>query len=76
MNRSQLLKKKIREAGEALGALERDRRVADAALVSEGTGIRERLEKLRLEVGLVTRLDREAQEVYRDRKRELDDLGS
>ena len=47
-------------------------RVAQAA---EQAGLNERLEKLRVEVGLVARLEREAQEVYRGRREELSSLG-
>ena len=75
ISRATLLRNKIRQAGDALTNLEREAHVARVASVNEASGIRDRLEKLRLEVGLVTRLDREGQEVYRARLRELDDLG-
>lgn len=45
------------------------------ALQAEDAGITDRLEKLRMEVGLVSRREREAQEEYRARKYELDALG-
>lgn len=46
-------------------------RIAQAA---EEAALSERLEKLRNEVSLVSRIEREAQELYRERKRELDEL--
>jgi len=44
------------------------------ALGAEQVALGERLERLRGEVGLVSRLEREAQETYRETKMELDEL--
>lgn len=52
-----------------------DIETARAAQVSEDLALRERLEGLRGEVGTLSRLEREAQEVYRERKAELESLG-
>ncbi|KAF2656660.1 hypothetical protein K491DRAFT_691867 [Lophiostoma macrostomum CBS 122681] len=72
--RSTLLQQKIVDAS---GALEKTRRELDAARTmqySEQTAISRRLESLRDEVNFVSRREREAQELYRTRKEELDNL--
>ncbi|KAK4543526.1 Pre-mRNA-splicing factor cef1 [Oleoguttula mirabilis] len=63
--------------GEAAGVLERttlDGEVARCALVAEEAGMGARLEGLRAEVTLVGRREREAQEVFRGRREELEGL--
>jgi pre-mRNA-splicing factor CDC5/CEF1 len=72
--RSTLLQQKIVDAS---GALEKARRELDAARTmqySEQTAISRRLESLRDEANFVSRREREAQELYRTRKDELDSL--
>jgi len=72
--RSKTLQKKIAEAADFLARTKMDIETATIAQAVENAGIDERLEKLRVEVGLVSRLEREAQEVYRTRRQELDGL--
>ncbi|KAF1840844.1 uncharacterized protein K460DRAFT_370825, partial [Cucurbitaria berberidis CBS 394.84] len=73
-NRAALLSEKI---GGAFGALEMAKRDLEAARTmqySEQTAIDRRLEGLRAEVQFVTKREREAQELYRTRRDELDSL--
>lgn len=72
--RNKMLLDKISEAATYLEKLKSERLLAEIARTHEDTGIRERLDKARAEVGLVGRLEREAQEVYRVQKHELDAL--
>jgi pre-mRNA-splicing factor CDC5/CEF1 len=72
--RAKMLRQKIVEAAEAL---EKARHTLDAfqtLQIAEEGAIATRLEGLREEVGFVARREREAQEVYRRRKEELDGL--
>jgi pre-mRNA-splicing factor CDC5/CEF1 len=74
IKRNALLRTKI---GEAYGALERAKVELDSARTmqySEEIAISRRLESLRDEVNFVSKREREAQELYRSRKDELDSL--
>ncbi|KAB8218471.1 hypothetical protein BDV33DRAFT_192720 [Aspergillus novoparasiticus] len=73
-NRAKMLRTKILEAS---AALEKSKDELDAfrnLQISEEAAISRRLEKLRDDVAFVMRREREAQEVYRTRKEELDEL--
>ncbi|RDW74679.1 putative cell division control protein (Cdc5) [Aspergillus mulundensis] len=73
-NRAKMLRTKITEAHTAL---ERSKDELDAfrtLQISEEAAIFRRLEKLREDVAFVMRREREAQEQYRSRKEELDEL--
>ena len=74
MARSKTLRQKISEAADFLArtSIEVDtKRIAGA---QEEAGLNERLEKLRDEVNVVARREREAQGVFRDRREELEGL--
>ncbi|EOA82155.1 Pre-mRNA-splicing factor cef1 [Exserohilum turcicum] len=74
VKRSALLREKI---GGAFAALEKARdnlNTARTAQYNEQTAIELRLERLRDEVQFVTKREREAQDLYRRRKEELDNL--
>jgi pre-mRNA-splicing factor CDC5/CEF1 len=74
IKRAALLRTKI---GDAFGALERAKVELDSARTmqySEENAIARRLESLREEVSFVSKREREAQELYRSRKDELDSL--
>jgi pre-mRNA-splicing factor CDC5/CEF1 len=74
MKRAALLRTKI---GDAFGALEKARMILDSARTmqyNEELAIGRRLESLRDEVSFVSKREREAQELYRARKDELDSL--
>ncbi|PNS18444.1 Pre-mRNA-splicing factor cef1 [Sphaceloma murrayae] len=75
MARAKTLRSKIVEAADFLAKTRIDIDTARAAQASEDAAIRDRLENLRGEVGLVNRLEREAQETYRERRAELEALG-
>ncbi|KAI1082695.1 pre-mRNA splicing factor component-domain-containing protein [Whalleya microplaca] len=67
------------KTGEAFEALEKANFALNAfktLAVSEEIAVRSRLEALREEVGYVTRREREAQELYRQMKEELDALAN
>ncbi|KAF2704464.1 hypothetical protein K504DRAFT_461224 [Pleomassaria siparia CBS 279.74] len=73
-NRSKLLRQKI---GDAAMALEKGKIELDSVrtmMFSEQSAISRRLDSLREEVNLVARREREAQELYRARKEELEGL--
>ncbi|KAF7591116.1 CDC5 cell division cycle 5-like protein [Aspergillus hancockii] len=73
-NRAKMLRTKILEAS---AVLEKSKDELDAfrnLQISEEGAISRRLEKLRDDVAFVMRREREAQEVYRTRKEELDEL--
>ncbi|KAL2853440.1 hypothetical protein BJY01DRAFT_232211 [Aspergillus pseudoustus] len=73
-NRAKMLRTKITEAH---SALEKSRDELDAfrtLQISEEAAVSRRLEKLREDVAFVMRREREAQEQYRSRKEELDEL--
>ncbi|KAF4549215.1 Pre-mRNA-splicing factor cef1-like protein [Elsinoe fawcettii] len=74
MARAKTLRNKIAEAADFLTKTRIDIDTARAAQVSEGAAIRDRLDKLKEEVTLVNRLEREAQETYRERRAELETL--
>ena len=74
MKRAALLRSKI---GEAFNALERARFELDSTRTmqySEQTAVSRRLESLREEVSFVSKREREAQELYRTRRDELQEL--
>ncbi|KAH7080349.1 pre-mRNA splicing factor component-domain-containing protein [Paraphoma chrysanthemicola] len=74
IKRAALLRTRI---GDAFGALEKAKVELDSARTmqySEESAIGRRLESLRDEVSFVSRREREAQELYRSRKDELDSL--
>ncbi len=73
--RQKMLKGRINEAYDALGTAGNALESFRTLQIAEGAAINGRLEKLREEVGYVSRREREAQEVYRSRKEELDSLG-
>jgi pre-mRNA-splicing factor CDC5/CEF1 len=72
--RAKLLRKKIEDAAEALDNSQISLETVRTQVGSEDLAIAARLEKLRGEVTLVSMREREAQEVYRARKEELDSL--
>lgn len=75
-NRAKTLRQKIIEAAEE--ALEKTRVELDThrtAQLLEESAIARRLEYLREEVTIIGRREREAQDLYRARKEELDDVG-
>lgn len=72
--RSALLREKIGGAFAALEKARDDVNTARTAQYNEQTAIEHRLERLRDEVQFVTRREREAQDLYRRRKEELDSL--
>lgn len=74
IGRSKALRQKISEAADFLARTRVDGEVKRVAHGAEQVALSERLERLRGEVGLVSRLEREAQETYRERKSELDGL--
>lgn len=73
-NRDKLLRQKIVDASEAARATVRDLNCFKTLQVHETAGITSRLEALRGEVGYLEKREREAQELYRRRKEELDGL--
>jgi pre-mRNA-splicing factor CDC5/CEF1 len=75
MNRSKVLRTKIGQAAEALEKVKLESETARLKMAGEEAGMLERLEKLRDEVAWVSRREREAQEVFRQRKEELRELG-
>lgn len=74
MARSKTLRQKISEAADFLAKTTLDMETARLAQQAEDAGINDRLEKLRDEVALVSRREREAQEEYRARRSELEAL--
>jgi pre-mRNA-splicing factor CDC5/CEF1 len=74
VKRSNLLREKIGGAFAALEKARDDLNTARTAQYGEQTAIARRLESLRDEVQFVTKREREAQELYRKRKEELDGL--
>lgn len=71
MERAKKLRSKISEASEFLERTREQIEVGRQAQIAEEAVIAERLEKLRDEVALVSRREREAQEDYRARREEL-----
>ncbi|KAF2255701.1 hypothetical protein BU26DRAFT_512671 [Trematosphaeria pertusa] len=74
MKRSGLLRQKIHDASSALEKAKMDLDSTRTMQYSEQSAIGWRLESLRDEVSFVSRREREAQELYRTRKDELDNL--
>jgi pre-mRNA-splicing factor CDC5/CEF1 len=72
--RATTLRQKIKEASEALEKASLSLDAFKALQVSEEAAIQRRLESLREEVGFVAKREREAQDLYRSRKEELDGL--
>ncbi|KAG9237816.1 pre-mRNA splicing factor component-domain-containing protein [Amylocarpus encephaloides] len=73
-NRSKILRTKIGEAAEALSKATRSLDAFRTLQISEEAAIQRRLEGLREEVNFVSRREREAQDLYRLRKDELNGL--
>lgn len=73
-NRAKTLRSKILEASEALPKVQDDLDSFRTLQISEEAAISRRLERLREEVSFVMRREREAQELYKTRKDELDEL--
>lgn len=73
-NRAKMLRSKIVEANTALNKAKNDLNSFHTLQISEESALARRLEKLRDDVAFVLRREREAQEVFRGRKDELDEL--
>ncbi|KAK0643645.1 pre-mRNA splicing factor component-domain-containing protein [Cercophora newfieldiana] len=73
-NRAEMLRKKIREAHDALEKASNALSGFKVLQTSEEAAIQRRLASLRAEVGFVSTREREAQELYRRNKAELDEL--
>ncbi|KAJ9235840.1 hypothetical protein DTO271D3_686 [Paecilomyces variotii] len=73
-SRAKTLRSKIVEAGVALEKAKIELNTFSALQVSEEAALSMRLEKLRDEVAFISRREREAQELYKSRKDELDEL--
>ncbi|KAL4901891.1 hypothetical protein BDW74DRAFT_169859 [Aspergillus multicolor] len=73
-NRAKMLRTKITEAHTALEKSKDELDAFRTLQISEEAAISRRLEKLREDVAFVMRREREAQEQYRSRKEELDEL--
>lgn len=73
-NRSEMLRKKIGEASEALEKARNALSGFQRLSISEEAAIKRRQESLRDEVNFISRREREAQELYRKYKEELMDL--
>ena len=74
LERQKRLRAKIGELGGFLDQSKLDLEVSRLALVAEEAEIASRSEGLREEVAFVAKREREAQEEYRVRKEELDEL--
>ncbi|KAI9045054.1 putative cell division control protein (Cdc5) [Aspergillus affinis] len=73
-NRAKMLRTKILEASSALEKSKDELNAFRNLQISEDSALAHRLERLRDEVSFTMRREREAQEVYRTRKDELDEL--
>ncbi|KAL2817383.1 hypothetical protein BJX63DRAFT_419643 [Aspergillus granulosus] len=73
-NRAKMLRTKITEAHTALEKSKDELDAFRTLQISEEAAVSRRLEKLREDVAFVMRREREAQEQYRSRKEELDEL--
>lgn len=73
-NRAKVLRSKILEASAALPKAQDDLDSFRTLQISEEAAVSQRLERLRDEVSFVMRREREAQELYKSRKDELDEL--
>ena len=74
MMRAKTLRQKISEAADFLAKTSIDVDVKRIAAAAEEAGLNERLEKIREEVNVVARREREAQGTFRERKEELSSL--
>lgn len=72
--RAKMLRQKIAEAAEALEKTSNSLDSFRTLQIAEEAAISSRLESLRDEVGFISRREREAQELYRRRKEELEGL--
>ena len=73
-HRAKMLRQKIIETAADLEKAKMELDTARTMQIAEDAAIWSRLERLREEVHVVSRREREAQEDYRSRKEELDDL--
>lgn len=73
-NRAKMLRTKILEAGAALPKAQDDLDAFRSLQISEEAAVSRRLERLREQVSFMMRREREAQELYKSRKDELDEL--
>ncbi|KAK5740837.1 Pre-mRNA-splicing factor cef1 [Elasticomyces elasticus] len=73
--RQKVLKAKIAQAAAKLEGMRVEGETGRWAMVAEEGGVGERMEELRGEVEFVSRREREAQDVYRGRREELEGLG-
>lgn len=69
-----MLRQKIGEAADALSKASYSLDAFKTLQISEDVAISRRLEDLRERVGFVSKREREAQELYRQRKEELTEL--
>lgn len=76
MSRSKTLRQKTVEAAGALEKAKMELETKHNASYGEDAAISSRLERLRSEVEGVMRRERQAQEVYRERRSELQALGT
>lgn len=74
--RAKTLRQKIVEAADALEKARLGLDTARTAQIAEEAAVGSRLERLREEVAFVSRREREAQDSYRERREELEALGS
>jgi len=74
--RAATLRQKILEASEALEKANYSLDAFKTLQISEEAAIQRRLERLREEVSFVAKREREAQDLYRERKSELDALSN
>ena len=72
--RAKMFRQKITNTAEEIAKLRIQLETARLAQVAEEAAVASRLESLREEVSFVSRREREAQELYRIRKDELDGL--
>lgn len=72
--RAKMLRQRIAEAAEALEKATNSLDSFKTLQIAEEAAISTRLEGLREEVGFISRREREAQELYSQRKEELDSL--
>jgi pre-mRNA-splicing factor CDC5/CEF1 len=72
--RAKVLRQKVVEAGEALAKANVSLDTFRTLQIAEEAVIPRRLEGLRSEVSVISKREREAQELYRSRKEELDGL--
>lgn len=73
-SRSKLLSQKITQASEAIAETKRDLESFRTLRISEADAVPRRLEAIRSEVAFLDGREREAQEIYRARREELESL--